>query len=276
MTEDTKSQEGAVREAALAERQELLEQVSDLLDRPMIALSLVWLILVVLELSGYESRFTEILSYGIWAIFVLHFLLELIIAPHKGRYLRDNWLTAFALVAPALRLLRIVRLVRALRAARAARGLRLLRVVSTANRGLKTVRRTLTRRGIAYVLAINGLVLFVGAAGMFAFERPPMGQLRTYGESLYWTAMLLTTLGSGYWPQTVEGRVLTWLLALFAFSVFGYVTATLASVFVQQDRVDPEDDGADLRAEIAGLRAELRAGIDELRDLQAARQPGSS
>ncbi len=29
-------------------------------------------------------------------------------------------------------------------------------------------------------------------------------------------------LGSEYWPQTVEGRVLCLLLAFYAFGVFGY------------------------------------------------------
>jgi voltage-gated potassium channel len=259
------------RSAAHTERQELLEQIRDLLDRPMIVLSLVWLVLVVLDLAGYGSRFLEILSYVLWAVFVLHFLLEFVIAPDKTEYLKDNWLTALALLAPALRLLRIARLVRALRAARAVRGLRLLRVVSTANRGLRTARRTLARRGIGYVLAINVVVLLVGAAGMYAFERPPDGGLRSYGESLYWTAMLLTTLGSEYWPRTVEGRVLAWLLALFAFSVFGYVTATLASLFVQQD-ARAGDSETPSAADLAALTEEVRA----LRAALRGTAPGSA
>ncbi|HZO91937.1 MAG TPA: potassium channel family protein [Chthonomonadaceae bacterium] len=184
--------------------------------------------------------------------------------PHKLAYLRHNWLTALALVAPALRLLRIVYLVRA---ARAARGLRLLRVVSTANRGLRTARRVLARRGVGYVLAINVLVLLVGAGGIYSFEQPPQGGLKSLGDALWWTAMLLTTLGSSYEPVTFEGRLLTWLLALFAFSVFGYVTATLASFFVHQDQKQTQESSGQrekaqsesLQAEIAQLRAEVRA-----------------
>ncbi len=253
--------------AARTQRQELLEQVSDLLDGPMIALSLAWLVLVVVDLAGYQSRFLEVLSQGIWAAFVFHFLLELVIAPRKGEYLRKNWLTALALFAPALRLLRVARLVRVLRAARAVRGLRLLRVVSTLNRGLRVARTFAARRGLAYVVLINALVLVLGAAGMYALERPerPQGQgLASYGEALWWTAMLLTTLGSEYWPRTAEGRLLAWLLALFAFSVFGYVTATLSSLFVGQD-AQAQDQEAEARreerllADVAALREEMRA-----------------
>lgn len=33
--------------------------------------------------------------------------------------------------------------------------------------------------------------------------------------------MLLTTMGSEYWPQTAEGRILCLLLSVYAFAVFG-------------------------------------------------------
>lgn len=235
----------------------------------MFLLSLAWLVLVVLDLTGYRARWLELANWIIWGVFVLHFVLEFAIAPRKGVYLRTNWLTALSLFAPALRLLRIARLARALRAARAARGLRLLRVVSTANRGLRTARRTLARRGLAYVVGINVVVLFLGAGGMYAFEnRAEGGGLPTYGDALWWTAMQLTTLGAGYEPMTLEGRILAWLLALFSFSVFGYLTATLASLFIQQDRVTGEAVGSredtqeepepPLRDEVAALRGEVR------------------
>jgi voltage-gated potassium channel len=48
--------------------------------------------------------------------------------------------------------------------------------------------------------------------------------------------MLLTTMGSDYWPRTPEGRVLCLLLALYAFAVFGYMTAAIAAYFVGKDK----------------------------------------
>lgn len=32
-----------------------------------------------------------------------------------------------------------------------------------------------------------------------------------YGDALCWIAMLLTTIGSAFWPQTVEGRLLCFI-----------------------------------------------------------------
>ena len=92
---------------------------------------------------------------------------------------------------------------------------------------------------------------------MYAFENEVQGGLNSYGEALWWTAMLLTSIGSEYWPQTAEGRVLCFLLSLYGFGVFGYVTAALASFFIGRDA-----EGA---GELAGAQA-----INELRDEVAA------
>lgn len=54
--------------------------------------------------------------------------------------------------------------------------------------------------------------------------------------------MVMTTMGSQYWPQTVEGRLLCVLLALYAFGVFGYVTAALATIFFGRDAENDEGE----------------------------------
>jgi voltage-gated potassium channel len=167
----------------------------------------------------------------------------------------SNWLTAISLLVPALRIFRVFRVFRLLRLARVGRGLRLFRVVSSLNRGMRALGASLRRRGFGYVLALTVLVVFAGAAGMYAFENEAPGGLNSYGEALWWTAMIMTTMGSQYWPETVEGRLLCVFLALYAFAVFGYVTATLATFFVGRDA---ENDEAELAGakELAALREE--------------------
>jgi voltage-gated potassium channel len=77
---------------------------------------------------------------------------------------------------------------------------------------------------------------------MLALENEFDGGLRTYGDALWWTAMMITTIGSGYFPRSAEGRVLCFLLALYWFAVFGYVTATLATFFVGRDAASNESE----------------------------------
>ncbi len=195
-------------------------------------------------------------------IFILEFILRFLLAPRKLRFLQRNPITVIALVAPAFRFLR------ALRFFRLARGLRLVRIVGTANRGLNALRKSFDRRGLGYVLLTTALVVVLGAAGMLAFE--PAGEIgggfTGYADALWWTAMLVTTMGSEFWPETAEGRMLALLLSLYGFAIFGYITASFATFFIGQEAHAPDGDVAGalevgaLRHEIALLRDELRSG----------------
>ena len=133
----------------------------------MLALSAVWLGLVVLELTRGASRALEILGTAIWVVFIAEFALRLWLAPRKGAFLARNWLTLLSLIVPAFRLFRAFRV---LRLARAARGVTLVRVVGSANRGMNALRSGLKRRGAGYVAALTMIVALLGAAGMQAFE----------------------------------------------------------------------------------------------------------
>lgn len=241
-----------------AERQELIEQLEDFLEIPMLVLGVAWLVLLVLELVSGLPRVLEAFGTGIWIVFLLEFALRFALAPRKGTFLTRNVVTLIALAIPAFRVFRAARALRLIRIARVARGMRFVRVLTSVNRGVRSLRVTLGRNGFGYVVATTTLVTLAGAAGMLAFERDE-GGIRDYGTALWWTAMMMTTMGSEYWPKSAEGRLLCVLLALYAFAVFGYVTATLASFLIGRDAARP--GGTDLEAlrrEITTLREELR------------------
>jgi voltage-gated potassium channel len=246
------------------ERWEILAQFEDWLEVPMLVLGFVWLALLIIELVWGLSPLMDRTVLLIWIIFILDFSLKMLLAPRKLVYLRRNWLTMLALAVPALRVLRIFRLIWWLRLTRAARSINLLRIVTSVNRGLRVLRTTISRRGFTYVAALTIIVTLAGAAGIFAFEREVDGGPDSYGVALWWTAMIMTTMGSDFWPRTAEGRLLVLLLALYSFAMFGYVTATLATFFIGRDAADQEAELAgaqsiaELRAEISDLRAEMR------------------
>lgn len=246
------------------ERSEILQQLEDWLDLPMLLLSFIWLALFAIEVTSGLNPLLEGISLTIWIVFIVEFGVKLLLAPRKVAYLKAQWLTAISLLLPALRTLRIVRIVRVLQTTRAVRGLQLLRVLTGTNRSMRSLTANFTRRGFGYVLLLTAIVTLTGAAGMYAFERETADAgFDSYGTALWWTAMLMTTMGSEYFPKTAEGRILCLLLAIYAFAVFGYVTATLATFFIGQDA---DDDGAELAGaksidalhdEIAALRTEI-------------------
>jgi voltage-gated potassium channel len=238
------------------ERWDVLHQLEDWLQTPMIVLSFVWLLLVLAEFVWGASGFLETFGTLIWIIFIAEFALRFTLAPDKLAFLRGSAITIVALVVPAFRLLRAFRI---LRLARTARSLRLVRIVATANRGMIAVRASLGRRGLGYVLAVTVVVALLGAAGMLAFE--PAGEVEggftSYADALWWTAMLLTSIGSEFWPRTPEGRLLCLLLAVYGFAVFGYITASFASFFIGRD-ADASDGEIVGAGDITALRAEIR------------------
>jgi voltage-gated potassium channel len=200
-------------------------------------------------------------------VFVAEFAVRLVLAPDKLLFLRSNVITAIALVVPAFRLFRAFRV---LRFARATRALRLVKLIGSANRSMNALRASLGRRGFGYVLATTFAVALLGAGGMLAFEPATQvkGGFTSYADALWWTAMLLTTMGSQFWPQTPEGRILCLLLALYAFCVFGYITATLATFFIGQEATAKRADLAGASDTIA-LQAEIRALVHQLRSATA-------
>jgi len=251
-----------------AERRGLLHLLEDWLETPMIVLGMIWLALLVVEMIWGLPPLLERCSTVIWVVFIVDFVVRLSLAPHKLVYLRQNWLTAVSLLLPALRLLRVFRAARLLQAARTARGLRLLRVISSANRGMRALGASMSRRGLGYVVAVAFVALVAGAAGMYGFEQNSDGPgINSYGDALWWTAMLMTTMGSEYWPRTPEGRLLCLVLSMFSIAILGYVTASLASFFIGRDADDPEGEVAGERA-LAAVQAELAALRAEIRGLR--------
>jgi voltage-gated potassium channel len=252
-----------MKDVLISERKKLLTSIEKLLEGPMIFLGFVWLILLVIELIWGLNKPLEYASLTIWVIFIVDFIIKFILAPGKVAFLKKNWLTAISLLIPALRVFRIVRFVRLLRGLR---GIRLVRIVSSLNRSMNSLGATMKRRAAGYVLMITLIVTFAGAAGMYALENPTPG-FNSYGMALWWTAMRVITAGNEFNPATPEGRGLAFLIAVFGYTIFGYVTATFATFFIGRDAEEkdaPVAGAKDLKELTASILL-LTKKIDELK-----------
>lgn len=256
-----KDQRGTEHEEAHRERFELLHHVSSVLEPVMIGLGIVFLVLLLMEFASVplevfgEDRLGDVLQV-IWFVFLFDFLLRFVIAPNKIGFLTTNWLGAISLALPFLRPLR------AFRAARALRGTSLVRLIGGINRGMRAL-RTITRgRLMLYVAALTFAVVMAGAVGVLFFERAyPESPIRTFPDALWWSATLVTTMGSELYVVSTEARVIAFLQRLYALSIFGYITASIASYLIGIDTSTAQrrEEGRDaaLRREIRELRREL-------------------
>ena len=229
-----------------------LRRVERLLETPMVVLAFVWIGLMVAEFAGMQSPWLERASTLIWLILIADFALRISLAERKRVFLRANVLTLVSLVLPAFR---IFRLTRVLRLARATRGLRLVRLGTSVNRSMRALMHSMGNKGLGYVLAMTVIVTVAGAAGMLALEE---SLFTSYWHALWWTAMIVTTMGSEAWPLSLEGRVLCLTLAIYAFSIFGYVTAALASFLVERGKPAASNSPDEaLISEMSVLRQEI-------------------
>lgn len=241
------------------ERKKLLCSVEKLLEGPMIFLGFVWLILLIVEFIGGLSAVLQTVSIAIWVLFIIDFIIKFSLSPAKLHFLKVNWLTVISLIIPGLRIFRFLRVLRLIK------GVRLIKVVGSLNRSMRSLSATMSRRGFGYVTMLTVVVNFAGAAGMYAIEKGHQG-FENYGMAIWWTSMRIITAGSDYWPTTAEGRTLAFILSLFGYAIFGYVTATLATFFIGRDAEEEDAPvaGAKEVEELKKMMVSLSAKMDEI------------
>jgi len=194
-----------------AARDQLREKLDRYLDLPLALASVVVVLLIIIQLSGEVSgpwqRRLETLSWGLWGLFLLEFLIKFALAPAKRRYVREHWLDVLVVLLPFLRFLRLVRILRATRA------LPVLRLLIFGGRGSESTLALLKRRRLGQLAIISVMVILLGAAvGFLLEEDAPGSQIETFGDALWWSATIVTTVASELYPATIGGRILGFLL----------------------------------------------------------------
>jgi voltage-gated potassium channel len=274
---NAESPAAAEADATRAARFEFLGHIETLLEPLLAALGLIFLLLILVDLSDFlttpdEQIWLDRAINGIWAIFIIDFVVRFIVAPDKRHYLRHNWLMLVLLLLPFLRPLR------ALGAVGVVRSLSLIYLLTGLNRGMRVVESVARGRQLAYVAALSVLVMLTGAIGVLYFERGmPDSPIRTLGDALWWSAALLTTINNEKYVVSVEARTIAVLQGLFAISIFGFVTASIASHFIDRlaeqraaDEASDDAQVASMHGELGALRRENEALREEMRVMRRA------
>src|SRR3954451_865429 len=136
--------------------------------------------------------------------------------------------------------------------------LRLARLVRLliASRGAK---RLFERLG--GVVAVALAVVLVGASVAYYAEHPTNPEFKTYGDSLWWAIVTLTTVGYGdIVPETSGGRWAGVFIMVTGVAVLGLLAGTLASFFRVGSDADAVADAA-LTPRAAGASAPPTADV---------------
>ncbi|MEO6700917.1 MAG: potassium channel family protein [Jatrophihabitantaceae bacterium] len=197
-------------------------------------------------LDGFWREVCRYADYAAWAIFLLDYLIRLALAEQRLRYASKHIPDLLMVALPVLRPLRLLRV------------LLLLRVLN------RRAAQSLRGRVAIYVSGSATLVLCCAALAELDAERhSSQANIRTIGESLWWAATTMSTVGYGdYHPVTTEGRLVAVGLMLAGVALLGVVTASIAAWLIETVREVETESQAATRADLARLHteiAELRA-----------------
>lgn len=183
--------------------------------------------------------------WGTWLLFVIDYAVRFVLVPRKWTFVLHHWLDLIFIIVPLLRPLAL---------------LRLLTVFVVLDR--HTGSRLRSRAGL-YVAGGTVLVVFAASVAVLDVERgAPGSTIANFGDAAWWACTTVTTVGYGdIVPVTIPGRVIAVALMVCGVLLFGIVTASFASWFV--DVIQRGHPGIPAREkkvsrEMEALRTEIR------------------
>ena len=133
-------------------------------------------------------------------------------------------------------------------------------------------RRLFERLGRVALIAVG--VIVIGAAAAFRAEHPSNPEFATFGDSLWWAVVTLTTVGYGdIVPKTTAGRLTGFMIMVTGVGILGVLAGSLASFFrvdsTDGEAPDGDETSADLTTQVGELRGQVAALTGEISRLAA-------
>ena len=205
------------------------EELARRLDKPMGALGLVFLFVVLGQLLARDATLAGVLTVAgwiLWAVFAGEFVLRVYIARDQRRFWARNWWQLIFLAIPFLRFARVFSLLRFARLARAGS------VVSAAVRGSRSAGRLLSGR-IAWLAAVTAVVILASSQLLYV-----VGAYDRYDQALH-DAALATISGQPLGRPHGFAQTLEILLAIYSVAVFATLAAALGAYFLERPAPAP-------------------------------------
>jgi voltage-gated potassium channel len=219
----------------------------------LLALATLWITVVQpsdFSTAHHVRAIALTVRIAVSAVYAIDMAIRSFLARRHLQYLVTHPLGLVSVIFPAIRVIFSLRLVR-----------------SIFRRG--NLRRFLLA---AAVMVINGAII------VYLYERhAPKSSIHTLGESLWWSAATVTTVGYGdYVPVTTPGRITACLIMGIGLLTLAVVTAQVASSFVTQGPGEAQDSPPAESATPEVTLAELNRRLARIEELITAATMASS
>lgn len=188
---------------------------------PLIIAAVLYLVAYSIQVTGSPDpavgQLLESVIWGVWGLFLVDYLVNLVLAPSRGRWFVRHLHELVILLLPMLRPLRLLRLIPLLRI--------LNRLGGDALRG----------HIVLYVITAMTVLGYAGALAVLDVEQDaPGATILTLPDALWWALTTVTSVGYGdYYPVTGAGRLVAAGLMIGGIGVLSAVTAAFASWLVE-------------------------------------------
>jgi voltage-gated potassium channel len=220
-------------------RDEFVKRMSRRMDLPMAILGMLMLVAVLAEVfipHDHPARpALETMGWVIWGLFAIEFIITLMLVRDRRAYLRHHWIDVLVVLLP------MFRVVRALRFLAGVEAYPLLELVAFIGKGSKALHRFSKQSQLGYLFGVTVLVTLIGGIGIHLFERDATdGQLRTFGDSIWYSAALMTTVGSELDPVTGGGRLIALAMMIYAMVVVVYLIGSVSAFLLAKTKEQAE------------------------------------
>jgi voltage-gated potassium channel len=199
-----------------------------------LAVSFVYLAVMLLQLFGHPS-YKPVLDAFDWAmsgVFAVDYGLRFYMYPKKRDFFITHWWNNFDLLViftPVIALFTPVGWTGLLRI------VRIVRLGVIARRVWNSSIRSFQRGQVKWIAIVAGGIVVLSWLVVWAQEsQHPDSAIQTPFDALWWAIVTMFTVGYGdTYPHTIVGKVSATLLMFAGIALFGMVTASLASLFVE-------------------------------------------
>lgn len=204
-------------------------------------LTMAWIALFLLDLSkliNIDHVPYIWLDIFLWSIFIIDYIVRFIYAKDKKKFFTSNIFDLIAIIP--LGWLKIGSFTRVNR---------LFKVIGLFGKLAKNKESILYKNGFIYAVYISAMIVFIGS-GLFS-----IAENKSYGESLWWSIVTVTTVGyGGIIPTTVYGKLIATVTMIFGIGFIGFMTSAITN-YVKDKNTSTEETKNNL--EIEELRQQL-------------------
>lgn len=169
---------------------------------------------------------TAALFYTSWVVFMVDYAIQLALAPRKWQFVVGHPLYLLSLVFPPLRVWLLITV-----------SIRFTRDNSHSLRD---------RVGLASLVVVALIIIFGGLVTLIFEDGQSGANIETYGESLWWASVTLTSVGFGdFVPVTFGGRVTGTFVFSTGVAALAVVTATIVAWFTPRNSTGVRPEAPD-------------------------------